>query len=170
MTLFENLDNQTPKEMSKSAFAKRIGVTSGRVSQMVKAGLPVLDNGRVPLAAAESWYRANVRQKASEAQHSASVLSRVKQEREEAQRDLLQLDLAQRKGELIDRREVELALHDRARAERDAHTAWVSRIAPIIAAEVDADLSALFSALDREMRAHLEELADTPLAELLNHA
>ncbi|KKL88535.1 hypothetical protein LCGC14_1923770, partial [marine sediment metagenome] len=127
MTLFDNLDHQTPKEMTKTAFAAHLGVSSGRVSQMIKNGLPVLGNGRVPLVAAEAWYRANIRQKAGDAQHSASVLSRVKQEREEAQRDLLQLDLARKRGQLIDRAEVELALHDRARAERDAHTAWVSR-------------------------------------------
>lgn len=170
MTLFEKLDQQTPKEMTKSAFAARLGVSAGRVSQMVKTGLPVLDNGRVPVDAADAWYRANIRQKAGEAQHSASVLSRVKQEREEAQRDLLQLELAKRRGELIDRREVELALHDRARGERDAHTAWVSRVAPIIAAELGVDLARLYASLDRELREHLQELSDTPLSELLKDA
>jgi phage terminase Nu1 subunit (DNA packaging protein) len=170
MTLFENLDQQTPKEMTKTAFAARLGVSAGRVSQMVKAGLPVLDNGRIPLVAAEAWYRANIRQRAEGAEHSANVLGRVKQEREEAQRDLLQLDLARRRHQLIDRREVELTLHDRARAERDAHTAWVSRVAPIIAAELGADLAMLYAALDREMRTHLQDLAETPLSELLTDA
>jgi len=170
MTLFENLDNQTPKEMTKTAFAERLGVSAGRVSQMVKQGLPVLDNGRVPLAAAESWYRANIRQRAGDAQHSANILGQLRQDREEAQRDLLQLDLARRKGELIDRRQVELALHDRARGERDAHTAWVSRVAPIIAAELGVDLARLYATLDRELRAHLQELSETPLSELLNDA
>jgi hypothetical protein len=170
MTLFENLTHQHPREMSKSAFAAHIGVTSGRVSQMVKEGLPVLDNGRVPLDVAEAWYRTNIRQKADGARRTVDELSRVKIERETAQRDLLQMDVERRRGQLIDRRQVELALHDRARAERDAHTAWVSRVAPIIAAELGADLACLYAILDREMRAHLQELSETPLSELLNDA
>ena len=51
----------------------------------------------------------------------------------------------------------------RARAERDAHMAWVQRTAPLLAAEVWADPRATFAALDRMMREHLEYLADMPL-------
>ena len=51
----------------------------------------------------------------------------------------------------------------RARAERDAHMAWVQRTAPLLAAEVGADPRATFAALDRMMREHLEYLADMPL-------
>ena len=51
----------------------------------------------------------------------------------------------------------------RARAERDAHMAWVQRTAPLLAAELGADPRATFAALDRMMREHLEHLADLPL-------
>jgi hypothetical protein len=51
----------------------------------------------------------------------------------------------------------------RARAERDAHMAWVQRSAPLLAAELGADPRATFAALDRMMREHLEHLADMPL-------
>lgn len=170
MTLFEKLPDQRPAEMTKTAFAGHIGVTAGRVSQMISEGLPVLPNGKLPLDAAEAWYRANVRQKADGSKHSSNLLADVRLARESAQRDLLQMDIAKRTGALIDRKAVELALFDRARAERDAHMAWVSRVAPAIAAELGVDLTRLYATLDREMREHLQELSETPLAELLQDA
>ena len=170
MSLFEKLPDQAPAEMTKAAFAVHLGVSPGRVSQMIGLGLPVLPNGKVPVEAADAWYRATVRQRADGAKHSANALSDIRVQRESAQRDLLQFDLAKRGGMLIDRKAVELAIFDRARAERDAHIGWVSRIAPALAAELGADLSQLYAALDREMRQHLEELADTPLPELLADA
>ena len=170
MTLFEKLPEQGPAEMTKTAFAAHLGVSAGRISQMISSGLPVLPNGKIPVDAADGWYRANIRQKVSGAKHSANELSDIRMQREAAQRDLLLMDIQKRNGDLIDRKSAEMALFDRARAERDAHTAWVSRIAPVIAAELDVGLSGLFAALDREMRQHLQELSETPLSELLNDA
>lgn len=168
MTLFENLpDNRAATELTKTAFAARLGVTAGRVSQMIKEGLPVLPNGRIPVDAAESWYQANVRQKISGAANTSRDLSQVKLQREAAQRDLLLMEIERKTGAMIDRKAVELALFDRARGERDAHIAWVSRIAPALAAELGVDLSLLYAALDREMRQHLQDLSETPLQELL---
>lgn len=170
MTLFEKLPEQGPAEMTKTAFAVHLGVSAGRVSQMITSGLPVLANGKVPVDAADAWYRANIRQKANGAKHSANQLSDIRVQHEGARRDLLLMDIKQRSGVLIDRKAVEVALFDRARAERDAHTAWVSRVAPVIAAELGVDLSNLFAALDREMRQHLQELSETPLSELMPDA
>lgn len=157
---------QTPKELTKSAFAKRHGLTNGRISQMIGQGMPTLPNGRVEVEAADAWISANINRRSSSAKQEAATLSKVKQEREEAQRDLLRLQLAEKERRLIDRKGVELALFERARAERDAHLAWIARLAPKLASELDIDLSKLFAALDREMRLHLEELADTPLGDL----
>ena len=170
MKLFDKLPEQQPAEMTKTAFAAFLGVTAGRVSQMINDGLPVLPNGKVPLDAANAWYGANVRQTSDQSKHSSNALARIKSEKESAQRDLLLIDLERKRGALIDRKAVELALHDRARGERDAHTAWVSRIAPVLASELGVDLAALYAALDREMRLHLQELSETPLTELLNDA
>lgn len=170
MTLFEKLPDQQPAEMTKSAFAGRLGLSAGRVSQMIADGLPVLPNGKVPVEAAEAWYRANVRQTVNGSKHSANELSGIRMQREAAQRDLLQMDIARRSGSLVDRKAVELAIFDRARAERDAHMAWVSRLAPVLAAELGVDVSPVYAALDRELRRHLQELADTPLSELLRDA
>jgi hypothetical protein len=90
---------------------------------------------------------------------ATASLTRLKAER-------LALAVERERGNLLDRREAERLIFERARAERDAHLAFVSRIAVPLAAETGADPSALFAALDREMRAHLAELAATPFAEL----
>lgn len=166
MTLFQNLSEQTGTEITKGAFAALIGVTPGRVSQMVKDGLPVLPSGRLHRDSAVTWYRANVAQKADSARQSAGALSSAKLEREQLNAELLRLELDQKRGVLIDRATVERTLFERGRAERDAHLAWVQRIAPQLATELGVDLSALFAGLDREMRRHLAELAATPLSEL----
>lgn len=167
MTLFEKLPETAPKEITKTAFAARLGVTAGRVSQMISEGLPVLPSGKVPLDAGEEWYRSNVRQKVEGAGKASRDLSQVKLQREAAQRDLLLMEIERKNGALIDRKTVELALYDRARGERDAHIAWVSRVAPALAAELAIDLGPLYAALDREMRQHLQELSETPLEDLL---
>lgn len=167
MELFRNLPDSAPTELTKTAFAARLGVTAGRVSQMIKEGLPVLPTGRIAVDAAESWYQANVRQKIEGAGKANRDLSQVKIQREAAQRDLLLMEIDKKKGAMIDRKAVELALFDRARGERDAHIAWVSRIAPALAAELAIDLGPLYAALDREMRQHLQELSETPLEDLL---
>ena len=66
-------------------------------------------------------------------------------------------------GQLIETVAATRTVFARARAERDAHMAWVQRTAPLLAAEVGADPRATFAALDRMMREHLEYLADMPL-------
>jgi hypothetical protein len=66
-------------------------------------------------------------------------------------------------GQLVETLAATRTVFARARAERDAHMAWVQRTAPLLAAEVRADPRATFAALDRMMREHLEYLADMPL-------
>ena len=170
MELFEKMPEQRPAELTKTAFAAHLGVTSGRVSQMISDGLPVLPNGKVDVEAGSAWYRANIRHKSDGAKRQADELSELKVDREKAQRDLLLIEIDRKQGNLIDRKSVELALFDRGRAERDAHLAWVQRIAAPLASELGVDLVRLLAALDREMRQHLLELAQTPLEELLRNA
>ena len=168
MTLFQSLPEITAAEMTKSAFAAHLGVSKGRISQMIRDGLPVLDNGRVPVDAASAWYAANVRHTAQSAKKSDDDLAQVKRQREEAHRDLLRLQVEEKSGRLIDRRAAEAAIFERARSERDSHLAWISRISPQVATETGCDLATLFAALDREMRAHLQDLAATPIEDLGN--
>jgi DNA-binding transcriptional regulator YdaS (Cro superfamily) len=48
-------------DVSKSAFARHLGVSPGRVSQYIAQGLPVRWNGTVNIEKAERWIRKNVR-------------------------------------------------------------------------------------------------------------
>ena len=46
--------------ITKAAFAREIGVSKARVSQLVKLGLPVLPSGRLHRREARDWYGANI--------------------------------------------------------------------------------------------------------------
>ncbi|WP_299438929.1 hypothetical protein [uncultured Rhodospira sp.] len=81
-----------------------------------------------------------------------------------ARRAALEYDRA--RGRLIDAELVDREQFARGRAERDSWQSWVHRIAPILAAELQADEHAVFVALQREVDDHLEWLADTPLETL----
>jgi hypothetical protein len=165
-----NLDahEATAAELKKSAFARRHALTNGRISQMLSQGMPVLDNGKIPVEAADAWITANINRRASSTKDASSKLSQVKQEREEAQRDLLRLQLAEKQDRLIDRKQAEITTFERARAERDRHMAWVSRIAPVLASALNAEQRDVYAILDREMRDHLRDLADTSIGDLQN--
>jgi hypothetical protein len=47
-------------ELTKTAFAKHLGVSPGRISQYIRAGMPVRWNGRVNTAKAECWIRSRI--------------------------------------------------------------------------------------------------------------
>lgn len=154
----------TEEIVPKAVFADAIGVSRGRVSQLVKDGLPVTEDGKVPLAEATAWYRENVaanRRKGFAEPSAKAELDRLKAERE-------RLALEKARGEVINRDLAKRAAFERARFDRDAWTAWASRVAPTIANKTGADLAKLYAALDREVRTQLAELADTPM-EALDH-
>ena len=46
--------------ITKAAFARELGVSKPRVSQLVQIGLPVLPNGRLDRRAALQWHRDNI--------------------------------------------------------------------------------------------------------------
>jgi len=150
-----------PPVVSKAAFAEELGVAKSRVSQLVTMGLPLTNNGKVPRAEALEWYRANVDQNRRKALTTRQLdTPRAKYDAIRAEREQLELDKA--RGDLINRKAAEKAVFERARAERDAHLSWVSRVSPALAVELDADPAKVFAAIDRLMRQHLEDLASTP--------
>jgi len=135
---------------------------------LIAAGLPVEASGRIDLERGREWYQQNTspdRRKVKPAGHESATdeLKRIRI-------DQARLDLERSKGTLVERQAVEQAIFSRARAERDAHLAWATRIAPVIAARIGADPGRLFTELDREMRAHLAKLAETPLQDLARDA
>ncbi|MFG1287923.1 hypothetical protein [Xanthobacter versatilis] len=161
-----------PDTMSKKGFAELIGVSPGRVSQLIAAGLPVEPNGRIHVERGKAWVAANVdpnRRRASldeGPRHSAALTPRAARDVSEA--EIARLKAERLGGALIDRRATLRTIETRARAERDAWIGWVHRAAPDIVRLTNGDLAAVVPLLDRLVREQLTLLADLPLGDIDN--
>jgi hypothetical protein len=161
---------------TKTAFAARVGLTKGRISQLVAEGLPVSADGRIDVAAGLAWIENNLdparrnRGGAASAARNPTTLAEAKRLHEIVKVQRAKLAYERERGELVETAAATRTVFARARAERDAHMAWVQRTAPLLAAELGADPRATFAALDRMMREHLEHLADLPLGSLSDGA
>ncbi|MCK6444114.1 hypothetical protein [Elstera cyanobacteriorum] len=161
----------TPETLSKKGFAEFLGVSPGRVSQMITDGLPLLGNGRIDVKAGLDWYRKNVDQNRRRVADPdlldpSPVSPRARLD--EAKAELAELQLEERRRALVSRKQAEAAIYERARGERNSWIGWVSRASAVLASETGADPSTLFSLLDRLVREQLTHLAETPLPELLS--
>jgi len=155
------------KAESKAAFARRIGVSSGRMTHLIREGLPVREDGKIEIEAGLAWVQGNLdqaRRAAAKSSFENYSEARFAAEVEKVRRARLEYDKAS--GALVDKAEAERVIFERARAERDALMGWAMRVAPVLAAELGADERALFAALERELRAELAALAERPLVEL----
>lgn len=144
-----------------------VGLSPGRISQLVAQGMPTTHDGRIDPEAARAWMESHLdpsRRRVNGRLAPAVRGLRAEIEAEKLRR--LRMENDRRAGRLVDRAQAEAAIFQRARQERDAHLAWVLRTAPVLAAELGVDPSRMFTALDRHMRRHLAELADTPMEEL----
>jgi hypothetical protein len=70
------------------------------------------------------------------------------------------LRLQQMKGELVDRAKAVAQVFRLARDERDAWVNWPARVAAMVAAELEVDAHKLHTVLERQVREHLNELAE----------
>lgn len=151
-----------PTTLSKKAFGEAIGVSAGRVSQMIAAGLPVEPNGRIDPGKGRAWVDAHIdpnrRRAAVEGSPLGFASSRA--EREAADAKTARLKAERLEGNLLDRKAALVAIETRARAERDAWISWVNRVAPEVATTTDADLGAVVALLDRLVRDQLATLAE----------
>jgi len=68
--------------------------------------------------------------------------------------------LQRMKGELIDRAKAVAQVFKLAREERDAWVNWPARVAAVIAAELEVEPHRLHTVLERQVREHLNELAE----------
>jgi hypothetical protein len=68
--------------------------------------------------------------------------------------------LQRMKGELVDRAKAVAQVFRLARDERDAWINWPARVAAVMAAELEVDQHRLHTALERQVREHLTELAE----------
>lgn len=151
--------------ISKRGFAELVGVSPGRVSQMIKDGLPVEVSGRVNIEAGRSWITANIdpNRRRIQMDDGGGVVRSSKVKRENAEAEIARLRADRMAESLIDRAATLQAIEGRARLERDCWIGWVNRAAPEIAAATGGDLAVVVATLDCSVREHLAALAETPI-------
>lgn len=155
---------------TKTEFAVRVGLTKGRVSQLVAEGLPMRPDGTIDVDAGLAWMERNLdpsrRNKGGTVGAGSASIADARRMLTLVQVQRARLAYDKERASLIDADAAVTTIFARARAERDAHMAWVQRTAPLLAAETGSDPQIIFATLDRLMREHLEHLADTPLGSL----
>lgn len=159
--LFDFSATQPPSVTTKKGFGELLGLTPSRITQLVRAGLPVRPDGRIDVAQGKAWVRENVnedRRRANLGDDDERPAS-PRAEKALAEAALATMKAERLAGRLISRDATLRALEARARAQRDGWVGWVNRAAPAIAAETGVDLSAITSVLDRLVREQLETLA-----------
>jgi hypothetical protein len=149
--------------LSKSEFARLIGVTPARVGHWVRDGMPVTATGRVDIAEGQRWVSENVDPSRRETWQRMLSPSPARGEREVAEAEIARLKAGKLAGSLIGLRATLRVVEGRARYERDAWIGWVNRAAPLIASAAGADMALIVAVLDHEVRAQLAALAAQPL-------
>lgn len=156
--------------LSKAAFAERVGLTRGRISQLIGQGLPVTGDGRIEVEAGLRWMEDNLdpdrRGKGGAQPSTTPSLAEARRLHEIVKVQRARLSLDRERGDLVNRATVRGAVFARAKAERDEHMAWLARITPLLASELGADPARTFAALDRLMREHLVDLARMPMPDM----
>jgi phage terminase Nu1 subunit (DNA packaging protein) len=153
-----------PSPLTKTAFARLMGVREATVREWCKNGMPVRADGKVNEAAARRWveiYLDRARRQARTEGTSGGTVSDLRARKLSAEADLLEMNRRKRAGELVERSGVERAAEARGRWERESWVAWAARVASILASESGGSPSSLLTGLDREVRSHLAELSET---------
>ena len=156
--------------LTQAEFAKAVGLSKGRISQLVPEGLPVRKDGKINLARGKRWIERNLDPQRREAAGKNGAkpngklagVAAARAKKLGLETALAELEFKRRSGEMIDRKTAEAAVFGRARFERDAWTGWAARTAQALAAGLHADPEKVFDLLDHMVRDHLRELADTP--------
>jgi hypothetical protein len=173
---------------TKSQFAERVGLSRGRITQLVKRGLPLCPEGkRVDVDAALQWMSATLDPAQTRAQRrsgpapSVPVLDDTLEEDDadpldgdgipeggydEARRrhewlkvQKARLLLEQARGNLAPWAEVNDALAEWAGREREAWLRWAASVVPALSAEIKVDGAVLAPALRRAVEDHIRTLA-----------
>lgn len=166
------MSRKSSKIVSKAEFAKVIGVSKSRVSQLIRDGLPVDNNGTIELTAGKRWVAKNLDANRREARKpaatrtSAPLRGSASQNRNlklKWEAEIRKLEYLKESGALVDRETAERSIFERARSERDRWIGAIPRIVNRLAAETDGDTVILFPIVDGIIRDQLMELAATPL-------
>jgi len=169
--------------VSRRRFAELDGCDEGLVRRALREGrLIAFDDGTIdPSLAGTPWRKGNQKPRTQAAdgadtadkqegpqgtaQTGPKMLSlyEAQTRKENYLAKLRELEFEVKSGRLVDGEQVQKAVFDIARVERDAWVNWPSRVAPLIAAEIGVDAVALGVALERHVREHLAERAEPRL-------
>ncbi|MFN4142772.1 hypothetical protein [Aestuariivirga sp.] len=155
--------------LTQAAFAKEVGLSRGRIAQLVGEGLPVEPDGGIDLKKGKRWIADNLDPKRREAatgtapEGKLGMVAAMRAQKLLRETKLIDMEVKRKEGSLLDRAEVEKAIFERARFERDAWIGWVSRAAAELAAETGADPQIIFAGLDRRVREQLYALSSQEL-------
>lgn len=171
-----------PDLVSISEFARRVGVTEAAVRKGVKNGRVVISPGNKIDAAtqADRWERTRDPSKITtgigkgsigrpatastpEASDAAEGYGRLKTANLALDLRIKQEEYRRLTGELVERSAIKSALTSYSRLIRDKTTNFGNRYGAEIAAEIGADPKLVMAALEKFMRIHLDEIANTNL-------
>lgn len=150
-----------PRSLTKSAFARVVNLSPGRISQMIKKGMPVEPDGRIDIARGKIWMQENIDPRRSAAQpqgvmsfeRPVSINERDRLAREQA--DNVALKNAALRRELVPAVEVEARWSDILRRVRSKVLSVPSRVRQNLPHLMLQDVAAF----DAELRRALDELA-----------
>jgi hypothetical protein len=158
--------------ISQAEWARERGVSKPYVSKLVKTGKIVLVDGKIDPADAARRL-GSTRDVVKAAQSSKPIdsadaglsgqLLRARIEREEEEMRRKQFERRRREGELVDAREVREIQLRRATEEREALLSLPSRIAPLMAADLEVNERKLLETLRKYIRQHLAERSSQPI-------
>ncbi len=153
---------------SKASFAKRLGLSRGRISQLAKQGLPMLPDGSVRVEAALKWVRSELKPGPGRP-HGAVEGGGRGEGREDmeaakirlllAQASRQELELAHRRGELVPAEEARRAVRAVAFVTREAMLNFPARYGAEIAGELGVDPGTLIALLDARVRTEMNRVA-----------
>ncbi|MFB9953416.1 hypothetical protein ACFFP0_31650 [Rhizobium puerariae] len=152
---------------TKAAFARRLNVSPGYVSNLVKQGLPVAPDGQVPVDLALAWIRKNIRSGPGRPVGSveggggggdAADLTAARTRLIIAKAEKAEMALQVQRGELMPRAEASAAIRSTMRYFRDQALLIPARYGADIAAEAEADFPRLAAAMETHLRKALHEI------------
>ncbi len=154
----------TADRESQAAFARRLGVTRPRVNALVKSGLPI-EGGKINVADGLRWVSANIAPRrgganaASQTEIGRIDLVEARRLKILADTTMVRLQISREARDLVDRRQVGLAMSAFSRLIRDKWINFGNRYGQQIAAVVGVEPVHLMAEIDKAVRLQLDEVA-----------
>lgn len=162
-----------PSKMTQAQFARTIGVTAGAVSRGLKRGRIIIGkDGYLDKSQVTAWFatrndnqlRAHTAGRKPNVPSDAQMddfreLGEIKLEKARVELQLQKRELEKSNGELVSRVEVKRAISDFSRLLSSKLTNFPSRYGMEIAAAAGCDARPLIGAMEKFMRAQIEELS-----------